>query len=137
MPRQITLEVYIGKLERKNYVGEVEVTQDQFLAAILEWNSEAMMTRREKWVDNKGETKVFWCKDRCYPPKHIMRIACREQVKELAARTVNAHFKQKLQEGLSKGSGVYQLIHCYDRTKDLGYKVEKSVDPEKKRRCGR
>lgn len=135
MPTKISLGIFVGGQKREHFVDTVEVTQDQVRAAITVWDSAEMTEQRESWVKHKGDTKVFWCNDRCYPPKQLMRIACREQVKEIATRQNKIRFKQELEDGLRVLRGGYQVLKCYQGARDLGYRTD-SLAPDSKAKYG-
>ena len=131
--RKVSVDIYVGN--PREYVGSVDVTEEQVRNAIIEWNSPKMSGERNSWINNRGQGKVFWDGNKCYPPKKIMRIATREAVKEFA-KTQKGSIRSALEKGLLNMQGGYQVLETYSGCERLGFRTQGELKPDDKRKCG-
>ena len=122
MFKTISVGIYVGGQQDENRIGEVQVTEEQFKAAIAEWDCPMMMGERKAWVRHQGQGKVFWAGNRCYPSKQIMRIASREGVRILKDRQKDGFIKQQLEKGLNIMEGGYRVMGTYVGSEVFGFR---------------
>ncbi len=95
-----------------------------------------MSDERRAWVRDRGESRAFRVGNRCYPPKKIMRIASREEVRKLAAKEKNLTRKEELEKGLLLMKGGYEVLDTYAGSEEFGFPTEGKLTPHDKEKCG-
>jgi hypothetical protein len=136
MSKAVSVGIYVGGQRDEHRIGDVQVTEELFKDAIAEWESPSIIGERKAWARHRGQGKVLWAGNRCYPPKKIMRIASREGVRRLKERQRDPFIRQDLEKGLNLMEGGYQVLDTYLGSTVFGFRVEGGLTPRDKQKCG-